>query len=132
MTVLDTFRLDGRVALVTGGSKGLGRSMAQALAEAGADIAICSRNQEEVTAAAAEIAAATGRRAQGFVADVTDREQVAQLAQDCKAAFGAVDILINNAGINIRKPTTELTEEDWDAVVDISAKGSFLCSQAFL
>jgi NAD(P)-dependent dehydrogenase (short-subunit alcohol dehydrogenase family) len=132
MTVMDTFRLDGRVALVTGGSKGLGYAMAQALAEAGADIAICSRNQEEVTAAAAEIAATTGRRAQGFVADVTDRAQVAQLATDCNTAFGAVDILINNAGINIRKPTPELTEEDWDAVVDISAKGSFLCSQAFL
>ena len=132
MSVLDTFRLEGKTALVTGGSKGLGRAMAQALAEAGADIAICSRHEEEAKAAAAEIAQAAGRKTAGFEADVIDRASVARLKQECEAAFGKIDILLNNAGINIRKPTPELTEEDWDAVVDISVKGSFLCSQAFL
>jgi NAD(P)-dependent dehydrogenase (short-subunit alcohol dehydrogenase family) len=132
MSVLDTFRLDGKVALVTGGSKGLGRAMAQALAEAGAEIALCSRHREEARAAAAEIAAATGRRAEGFEADVIERASVTQLKADCEAAFGRVDILLNNAGINIRKPTPELTDEDWESVIDISLKGSFLCSQAFL
>jgi NAD(P)-dependent dehydrogenase (short-subunit alcohol dehydrogenase family) len=132
MGVMDSFRLEGKTALVTGGSKGLGRAMAQALAEAGADVALCSRTREEVVQAAGEIAAATGRRAFGFQADVTEKASVAQLKQDCANALGQVDILINNAGINIRKPTPELTEEDWDAVVDISLKGAFLCSQAFL
>jgi NAD(P)-dependent dehydrogenase (short-subunit alcohol dehydrogenase family) len=132
MSVLDAFRLEGRAALVTGGSKGLGKAMALALAEAGADIALCSRNRDEAAAAAEEIAAATGRRAVGFKADVTDRASVAQLAQDCSDALGKIDILLNNAGINVRKPTGELTDEDWDSVIDISLKGSFLCSQAFL
>ncbi|HZO88007.1 MAG TPA: SDR family NAD(P)-dependent oxidoreductase [Chthonomonadaceae bacterium] len=132
MGVFDSFRLDGKAALVTGGSKGLGRAMALALAEAGADIALCSRHGEEAEVAAREIAEATGRRAVGFEADVTDRASVAQLKRDCEAALGKVDILVNNAGINIRKSLSELAEEDWDAVVDISVKGSFLCSQAFM
>ena len=132
MSVFETFRLDGKVALVTGGSKGLGRAMAQALAEAGADIALCSRNAAEATAAAQEIAAATGRKAAGFYADVTDRASVADLKTQCEAAFGQIDILLNNAGVNVRKPTPELTEDDWDSVIDSSIKGSFLCSQAFL
>ncbi len=132
MPVFDTFRLDGKTALVTGGSKGLGRAMAMALAEAGADVALCSRNLDEAQAAARELADATGRRAQGFLADVTDRVSVAQLALDCRNAFGGVDILLNNAGVNIRKPTGEVSDDDWNAVMDSSVKGSFLCSQAFL
>jgi NAD(P)-dependent dehydrogenase (short-subunit alcohol dehydrogenase family) len=131
MAVMDAFRLDGRVALITGGSKGLGKAMALALAEAGADIVLCSRSHGEAQEAAAEIAMATGRRAFGFRCDVTDRGSVARLKEESEAAAGQVDILLNNAGINIRKPTPELTEEDWDSVVDISVKGSFLCTQAF-
>lgn len=132
MSVFETFRLDGKVALVTGGSKGLGRAMATALAEAGADIALCSRSAAEAEQVAQEIAAATGRRAAGFYADVTDRESVAALKTQCEAAFGQVDILLNNAGVNVRKPTPELTEDDWDSVIDSTIKGSFFCSQAFL
>lgn len=132
MSALSAFQLEGRTALVTGGSKGLGYAMAVALAEAGAEIAICSRNEEESQAAAQEIANATGRRVFGFRADVTSRESVFQLKADCETNLGKVDILINNAGVNIRKPTAELTEEDWDAVVDISVKGAFFCSQAFM
>ncbi len=132
MSVMDKFRLDGKIALVTGGSKGLGNAMATALAEAGADIAICSRHGEEARAAAEAIAASTGRRVKGFEVDVADRASVVKMALECRNTFGPVDILVNNAGINIRKPAPQLTEEDWDAVVDISLKGSFLCSQAFL
>jgi NAD(P)-dependent dehydrogenase (short-subunit alcohol dehydrogenase family) len=124
--------LEGKTALITGGSKGLGLAMALALAEAGADIALCSRNLEEAQEAAGQVTRETGRRAFGFRADVVDRASVATLAKDCQDALGPIDILVNNAGINIRKPTSEVTDEDFDSVVDISLKGSFLCSQAFL
>ncbi len=132
MPVLDTFRLDGKTALVTGGTKGLGFAMARALADAGANIALCSRNAEEAATAAREIAAATRRRVEGFVADITNAESVAQLARNIHGSLGPLDILVNNAGCNIRKPIPELTEDDWDLVVDTSAKGSFLCSKAFM
>src|SRR5437870_7765004 len=84
---LDSFRLDGRTALVTGGSKGLGRSMALALAEAGADIALCSRNGDEAAEAAQEIARATGRKTLGVACDVTDSDSVRRLASECQAAL---------------------------------------------
>ncbi len=132
MSVLSAFQLEGRTALVTGGSKGLGYAMAVALAEAGANVALCSRNGEEAQAAAQKIAEATGRRVLGFAANVTNRESILKLKEECEANLGSVDILINNAGINVRKATTDLTEEDWDSVVDISAKGAFFCSQIFM
>ena len=132
MSVMDLFRLEGRTALVTGGSKGLGRAMALALAQAGANVAICSRNLEEAVEAAEDVASATGRQTAGYTCDVTDGASVAKLAELCRDRFGRIDILINNAGVNVRKPTNQLTEEDWDQVVDISVKGSFLCSQAFM
>ena len=132
MTVLDAFRLDGKTALITGGSKGLGLAMAQALAEAGANVAICSRNLDEGAEAATIVSTATGGCISAFKADVTDKASVLRLKEVCEHSLGGVDILINNAGINIRKPTPDLTEDDWDAVIDISVKGSFLCSQAFM
>lgn len=132
MNVLDTFRLDGKTALVTGGTKGLGLAMARALAEAGANIALCSRHADEARQAAAQIAEATGRRTAGFEADITRSDSIARLAGGIKEALGPVDILINNAGCNVRKPVSELTEDDWDLVVDTSAKGSFLVSKAFM
>ena len=133
MAVMDAFRLDGKTALITGGSKGLGVAMAQALAEAGANVAICSRNLDEGQAAAKELAhSVPGPRIVAFKADVIDKNSVQELMQNCNREFGKIDILINNAGINIRKGTSDLTEDDWDAVVDISVKGSFLCSQAFM
>jgi NAD(P)-dependent dehydrogenase (short-subunit alcohol dehydrogenase family) len=128
--VLDSFRLTGKVALVTGGARGLGRTMALALAEAGADVAISGRTRETLDDAAAEIAAATGRRVQGFVADVTRGDEVARLAAEVPAALGPIDILINNAGNNIRGSVQELSEADWDSVLDTNLKGPFLCSRA--
>jgi NAD(P)-dependent dehydrogenase (short-subunit alcohol dehydrogenase family) len=129
-TVLDRFRLDGRRALVTGGGQGLGRVIAQALVEAGADVALAGRTRATCEAAAGEIAAATGRRALARVADVTVADDVKRLVAEVEEALGPIDILVNNAGINIRGPVEELSEADWDAVVDVNLKAPFLCSRA--
>ena len=127
---LDLFRLDGRVALITGGSKGLGEAMALALGTAGADVMLVSRNQEEASAAAARVSAETGRRAHGMAADVSDAAQVRGMVDETLRAFGHIDILINNAGINIRKPTLEMSDEEWARVLDINLTGPFLCCKA--
>src|SRR3954447_11581121 len=129
--VLERFRLDGKIALVTGGARGLGRTMATALAEAGADIALSGRSVEACREAAEGITAATGRRARGFAADVTKLADVERLATEVEAELGPVDILVNNAGINIRGPLQQLTEADWDAVIDTNLKGPFLCARTF-
>jgi NAD(P)-dependent dehydrogenase (short-subunit alcohol dehydrogenase family) len=128
--VLDRFRLDGKVALITGGARGLGRTMAGALAEAGADIALAGRSKDTCQQAAAAIASATGREVMSFAADVTKIDQVEQLANDVERELGKVDILVNNAGINIRGPIQQLTEADWDTVIDTNLKGPFLCARA--
>ena len=129
-TVLDTFRIDGKVALITGGGRGLGKAMATALAEAGADVALAGRTLGPCEEAAAEIAAATGRRARAFAADVTKGDDVTRLAAQVAESLGPIDILVNNAGNNIRGATHELTEADWDSVIDTNLKGPFLCSRA--
>src|SRR5271165_489684 len=98
---LKIFNLAGKVALVTGGSKGLGKAMARGLAEAGADILISSRHENELKPALAEILEGTTRQGRYFVADMSQREQVQKLADAALKAFGHVDILINNAGSNI-------------------------------
>jgi NAD(P)-dependent dehydrogenase (short-subunit alcohol dehydrogenase family) len=128
-SVLDRFRLDGRRALVTGGAKGLGRVMATALAQAGADVAICSRTIADCRAAADEIHRSTGRATCVTAADVTRDADVRQLVEHVERELGPIDILINNAGINIRGSTGELAEADWDAVIDINLKGPFLCAR---
>jgi NAD(P)-dependent dehydrogenase (short-subunit alcohol dehydrogenase family) len=129
--VLDTFRLDGKLALVTGGARGLGLTMARALAEAGADVALAGRSRETCQEAADGIVAATGRRARAFDADVTRVADVERLASAVESTLGPVDILVNNAGINIRGALQDLTEADWDAVIDTNLKGPFLCSREF-
>ena len=131
MSVLDQFTLNGRRALVTGGARGLGRIMAQALAEAGADVAITSRSAADAATAAQEIATATGRAVRGFAADVQRAGDIARLADDVEASLGPVDILVNNAGINVRGASDQLTEESWDAVIDTNLKGPFLCARLF-
>jgi NAD(P)-dependent dehydrogenase (short-subunit alcohol dehydrogenase family) len=126
---LDRFRLDGRCAVVTGGSKGLGRAMAKALASAGADVVITSRHRDEAQAVADAITAA-GRRARAVAADTSDRAAVAALVRRAEAAFGKVDVLVNNAGIGPIKPLLEIGDAEWDAVLDINLKGCLLCAQA--
>ena len=128
--VLDSFRLDGKVALVTGGARGLGLTMATALAEAGADVALSGRSLGPAEEAASALAKATGRRAKAFAADVTSAADVERLAASVESALGPIDVLINNAGVNIRGTVDQLTEADWDSVIDTNLKGPFLCARA--
>jgi NAD(P)-dependent dehydrogenase (short-subunit alcohol dehydrogenase family) len=129
-SVLDLFRLDGKVALVTGGARGLGRTMATALAQAGADVAITGRTPGPAEEAAASIGSETGRRCRAFTADVTLAADIDSLVSAADAEFGRVDILVNNAGTNIRGAVDQLSEADWDTVMDTNLKGPFLCSRA--
>ena len=128
--VLDGFRLNSRVALVTGGSRGLGYTIAMALAQAGADVAITSRHADGAAAAASAITSATGRSVQPFALDVTKTDELAHAIAGIEGALGPIDILVNNAGLNIRGPVTDLTEADWDAVIDTNLKGPFLLARA--
>ena len=127
--VLDSFRLDGKVALITGGSKGLGLTMATALAEAGADVALSGRTLTTCEESAARIASTTGRRAKGFAADVTASADIERLVRSIESSLGPIDILINNAGVNIRGTVDQLAESDWDAVIDTNLKGPFLVAK---
>ncbi len=127
---LDRFRLDGKVALVTGGSRGLGRAIADALASAGARIVLTARDGEVAAATAGSVEAAHGKPSLGLGVDVTHRDQVEAMVAKTVEAFGRLDILVNNAGINIRGPIETLSEDDWDAVVDTNLKGPWLCCRA--
>ena len=124
-------KLQGRVALITGASKGLGKAMALALAGAGAKLALVSRNQEQLNAVAKE-AQAAGGEAKVFVADVTREDQVARVEREVMAAYGGVQILINNAGINVRKTITEFTLDEWNSVIDTNLTSVFLLCRAFV
>ena len=115
---------------MTGGARGLGLTMATALAEAGADVALSGRSRATCQEAADGIAKATGRKAAAFEADVTKLADVERLTAEAEAAMGKIDILVNNAGINIRGPVQDLSEADWDAVIDTNLKGPFLCARA--
>lgn len=117
---VSNFDLHGKVALVTGGSKGLGKAMARGLAEAGAEIFISSRNEAELESALAEILAGTGRRGDFAVADVADRDAVKQLANTALARMGRVDILVNNAGTNTPQAIDEITDDVWDRVLEVN------------
>ncbi|HEX8909197.1 MAG TPA: SDR family oxidoreductase [Anaeromyxobacteraceae bacterium] len=123
------FDLTGQVALVTGASKGLGRAMAVGLARAGAELALCARDLDglAITRRAVE---ELGRRAETYALDVLDPESVRRAVAAAAEAFGRIDILVNNAGVNVRKPALELSEEEWDRVVDTNLKGYFLVARA--
>jgi NAD(P)-dependent dehydrogenase (short-subunit alcohol dehydrogenase family) len=128
---LDLFRLNGRSALVTGGVRGLGRIMAEALAEAGASVCLTSRSADAASDAAAELATTTGARVVGVAGDITTTDAVDRLMRNVADAFGHVDILVNNAGVNIRGNVGDLSEAEWDAVLDTNLKGPFLVARAF-
>ena len=127
--ILDRFRLDDRVAIVTGASKGLGEVMARTLAEAGADLVICSRNQDQIEAAAQRIREATGRKVLAMAVDVADRKQVEDMAAAALGVADRIDVLVNNAGINVRMPVTEL-DESWDRVLAVNLTGPMNCCRA--
>lgn len=126
------FELHDRVAIVTGGSKGLGKAMAAGLASAGANLVLVSRNQAEVEAAADEISSDYGVQAIGIQADVTSEEQVQGVVDTCIEKFGKIDVLINNAGVNIRGPIDELSLEEFKQVMDINVNGVWLCARAVI
>ena len=123
------FDLSGKTAIITGGSKGLGEQMAHALAEAGADVALVSRTQADLDKVAAEVRAATGRRAIGVAADVTKEADIAAMVQKVMAEFGKIDILVNNAGIGGTTPVVDLKEEEWDHYMNLNLKGPVLCAK---
>lgn len=122
----------GRVALVTGASRGIGRAIALALAEAGADVAVNYREQAEAARAVAEAVVAKGGRALAVAADVSNAADVARLIQAVTAALGSIDILVNNAGIAIRRGIEDLSEDEFDLTLRVNLKSAFLCTQAVL
>lgn len=126
--ILGRFRLDGRVALVTGASRGIGKAIALALAGAGADLALSGRDRATLEPVAEEVRA-LGRRALPVAFDMADLEAHGPAVEAVLAEWGRLDILVNNAGLNVRKPTLEYTPEDWDRVLNANLKGAFFLTQ---
>ncbi|MEK6778369.1 MAG: glucose 1-dehydrogenase [Candidatus Deferrimicrobiota bacterium] len=126
---IDLFDITGKVALVTGASKGLGRAMAVGLARAGASLALCGRSMADLEETQREVEQLSAR-AGSYRMDVLDRDGIREAVDAIRKDFGEIDILVNNAGVNIRKPVTQLAEEEWDLVLDTNLKGYFLVAQA--
>ena len=123
------FDLSGRVAVVTGASRGLGQHFGRALAAAGADLAVTSRRKESLADFCGEIEG-MGRRALPLELDVRDEGSIRRMADEAFAHYGKIDILVNNAGCNVRKPALEVTWEDWNLVLDTNLRGTFFTAQA--
>jgi len=123
--------LKNKVALITGASKGLGKAMALALAEAGVKVALVSRDEKLLHEVAAQVAA-IGTEAAVIPTDVADEAQVVALEKDVSARFGRIQILINNAGINLRKPITDFTLEEWNRIQTVNVTSAFLMSRSFV
>ena len=121
--------LSGKVAIVTGSSRGIGRGLAKALAQAGADVVITSRTLESLKEVKDELSA-LGANVLEVELDVREEESIRALPQKVLERFGRVDVLVNNAGTNVRKPAVEITWEDWDVVLNTNLKSMFFCSQA--
>ena len=129
MTVNDLFDLHGRVAIVTGGGKGIGLQMATGLAELGADLLLCARKPERCEAAAEELSEAFDIRAIGMRCDVSDPAEVQAVVDRAVAELGRIDVLVNNAGTVWGSPPEDIPLEGWQKVVDVNLTGVFLCSQ---
>jgi gluconate 5-dehydrogenase len=127
-SIADLFDLTGRCALVTGGNSGIGGEIARALAAAGASVVLVARRQAELEVAAGRIAA-DGGRAAAIACDLADRQAVFDCAARAGAFFGAPDIVVNAAGVNIRRPMLEITEDDWDATMSLNLAAPFFLSQ---
>jgi len=122
------FDLSGQTAIVTGASRGLGQHFARALAHAGADLVLTSRNRADLTAFAAEIEA-MGRKATALTLDVREQASIERMAADAEDACGQIHILVNNAGCNVRKPALDVTWDDWNLILDTNLRGSFFVAQ---
>ena len=130
MPVLDAFSLAGKVSVVTGATRGIGRALATALAEAGSDVVLLVRNPDAATDALKELEA-IGVRAIAVAADVTVPEQVQEAVPTIVDALGRVDVLVNNAGSCVHRPALEVTAQDWRSVLEVNLDGVWNCSQAF-
>lgn len=128
-SIQDLLKLDGKVALVTGAGRGLGKSMALALAEAGSDVICVARTKEQIGETCAGIEG-FGRKGMAIPTDITSSRSVDQMCTAAMSEFGKIDILVNNAGISIAKPFCEVTDEEWDQVMNINLRGAFYCSRA--
>jgi NAD(P)-dependent dehydrogenase (short-subunit alcohol dehydrogenase family) len=129
VTVRQLLDLTGRVAIVTGGSIGLGRQIAEGLAEMGAHIVLCARKQERCQEAAEELQQ-LGVKAMALACDVKNRDSITEVVNATLSEFGQIDILINNAGISWGAPAEEMSLEDWNKVIETNLTGTFLCAQA--
>lgn len=131
MTILEKFKLNGKTALVTGARRGIGKAMAVALAEAGADIVATSAAMEARDSAVAKEVAARGRKFWGFACDLADRKAVYGLVEAVKRDCPPIDILINNAGTVLRKPAAEHPDEYWDKIMEINLNAQFVLAREF-
>ena len=127
-TILDLFRLDGKTALVTGASFGLGRGMAEGLAEAGADVVVASRNVENLREVQ-EAIRGLGRTCEAIACDVGDVDQIRSMVAEAKGVTGRIDILVNNAGTTYRSPAEAHPEAEWRRVIDVNLNGVWFCCQ---
>ena len=128
-SIASFFDLGGKLSLITGAGRGIGRAVALTLARAGSDVALVARSKDELQSVAQEIQI-LGRRAMVFPADLTQIQQISSLAAEIARTTGGIDILVNNAGINIPQDSVDVTEEAWDAVMNINLKGAFFMAQA--
>jgi gluconate 5-dehydrogenase len=126
---MQLFDLTGQVAIVTGTSRGLGQYFARALAKAGADVILTSRNRDSLLKFESEIKG-LGRRAVSLGLDVRDQSSIERMAVEAQEAFGHIEILVNNAGCNVRKPALDVTWDDWNLILDTNLRGSFFVAQA--
>lgn len=129
VNVRELLSLQGKKALVTGGGRGLGEQMARGLAEAGADVVLCSRKRDACAEVAKDIAQGTGREVLALSLDVADRESVRLVCAEAERQFGRIDILVNNAGISWGAPELDMPLEKWEQVMRVNATGAFLMAQ---
>lgn len=129
MSVLDSFRLDGETAIVTGASRGIGRALAEGLAEAGANVCVANRNERDGREAAESIESSTGAETTAVAVDVTDEADVERMVERTLDEFGSIDVLVNNAGIARTAPAHEMSLETWNEVIETNLTGVFLCTK---